>query len=169
LSITPTSGQTASGGSGTASIAAHVTNMTQGNYTGFVYVSTPNSTITVTVNLTIQPPPCVTLSAYTLTFNGDNVHDPAPQTVTVTNCGPVGTLMPYVTMDNTYNSANWLSVSGCGGQLNPGDSATCTITATSSVLVAGTYTGSVYFAVQYATGIFYPSTKITLNVSWVII
>ena len=165
-------GQIATGGSANATVNISTTGLAAGNRTGHLTFSASGSNpATVTVNLTIQVPPCITADQRALSFSGDvgsSPRNPGPQRIIVTNCGPAGTITAAT------GGAGWLTVTG-GGQVGAGAQtvftaqALCLNPATGSLLlpaVANTYTTTVTFTITAADGTKanYPVT-VTFNVT----
>lgn len=165
-------GQIATGGSANATVNISTTGLAAGDHTGHLTFSANGSNpAIVTVNLTIQVPPCLTADQRALTFSGDvgsSPRNPASQTIVVTNCGPAGTITAAT------GGAGWLTVTG-GGQTNAGAQtvftaqALCLNPTTRSLLlpaVANTYTTTVTFTITAADGTKanYPVT-VTFNVT----
>lgn len=116
-----------------------------GSYSATVPVTSGvagNSPRNVTVNLTVSPPPSITLSPNSLTFTGTTGQpNPSPGTVTITNGGS-GTLTGLAIGAIAYGAGQptgWLSAS-LSSTTAP---ATLVVTPTTGALAAGTYTATV--------------------------
>jgi hypothetical protein len=152
LQLDHTSGQISAPGQAQLNVSALASNLTPGNYSvTLTFTSQPdNTTKSLPVSFTVQAG-CVTGNPNKLSYSGvERVSDPAPQTVTITNCGPPGT---WSASTQTNNGANWLFVSPTTNTLNAGASNNVTITASNLMaqLAAGTYTGSVTFKIGSGT------------------
>ena len=137
LSVTPSSGTTA----GTLTISAKVGTLTAGTYTGSVTVTASgalNSPATISVTFNVAPPPALSLSTTTVSFNAfQGGVNPATTSISLTNIGGGGALGFTASTDS--NSSAWLGATPSSGS-TPG---TLVISAKVGSLTAGTYTGYV--------------------------
>jgi dUTPase len=151
LTISPASG------TGAANPAVSINNfgMTAGTYSATLTVTAAGSTQTLSVSLTLNQNPILTVAPNTLTFSGPvGGSNPAGQTFAISNTG-----------SGTFNwslSSNqpWLTFSpgsGTGGTGNP------TVSVNTAGLAAGTYTGAINVTAANAenTG---AQINVTLNV-----
>jgi uncharacterized protein (TIGR03437 family) len=155
LTVSPASGAN----SATITVAANITGINAGAYSGTIQVAASGATnspqtINVTLTVTATPTPTIALSATALTFtvpqSGSN---PANQTVTIANSGG-GTL----NWTASVTSGSWLSVSPPSGT----GTATLTIAANIAGLSVSTYTGAIQVAAAGASNS--PQTiNVTLN------
>jgi hypothetical protein len=161
LQLDHSSGQIPAPGQAQVNVSALATNLTPGTYsTTLTFTGQPNNvTESLPVSVTVQAG-CVSSTPKSLSFSGvTNVGDPAPQTVAITNCGPVGA---WSASAQTSNGANWLFVSPTTGTMNAGANTSITISASNlkAQLAAGTYTGSVTFKLGTGT----TTVNVTLTV-----
>ena len=142
LSVTPTSGTVAVGGSVSSTISASPAMLAPGTYTGSVLYTAAGSVATANVIFTVTSVPSATLSVapLTLAFSGTSGGvPPAAQNVTLTNSG---------TASETYSATptqSWLSISPTSGTLNAGSSAPSAISVILSGLTPGVYTGAINY------------------------
>jgi hypothetical protein len=152
IQLDHTSGQISAPGQAQVNVSALASNLKPGNYSvTLTFTSQPdNTTKSLPVSFTVQVG-CVTGNPNKLSYSGvARVSDPAPQSVTITNCGPPST---WSASTQTNDGANWLVVSPTSNTLNAGASNNVTITASNLMtqLAAGTYTGSVTFKIGSGT------------------
>lgn len=162
LQLDHTSGQITAPGQTQINVSAHASNLAPGSYpVTLSFTSQPdNTTKSLPISLTVQAG-CVTGNPNSLSFSGvANVSDPGVQTVTITNCGPLGTWSASTQMNT---GTNWLFVSPTANTLNAGATNNVTITASNlkTQLASGTYTGSVTFKIGSGTFI----VNVTLTVT----
>ena len=148
LQLNQSSGQIQAPATQSITVSALATNLKAGNYTATVTFSSSASTTTeaLTVSFTVQTG-CIRVNPQQLSFTGvAGVSDPQSQTITVSNCGLVGTWASTIT---TTNNVNWLTANPTGGSLN--DSATQNVTIIASNLKTqlseGTYNGNITFSI----------------------
>jgi hypothetical protein len=148
LQLDQSSGQIQAPATQPITVSASATNLPAGNYTATITFSSSESTTTETlaVSFTVQTG-CIRANPQQLSFTGvAGVSDAQPQTVTLTNCGLVGTWASALATDN---NVNWLTADPTGGSLN--GSATQSVTVTTSNLKAqlseDTYSGSITFSI----------------------
>ena len=143
------------------------TNLTPGSYSTTILISSPLAnppSSTVTVNVTVGPAlnPSLVVDKPGLSFTYPK--SPATvetQVVHVSNGGS-GPLAFSATAQ-TGNGGNWLSVSPSTGSVTPKQPAAVSVTANSTGLAVGTYTGSVTIA-SSTTGTS-DTVRVTLTVS----
>jgi hypothetical protein len=145
LQLTVASGQIQAPASQKITVSAQPANLKAGTYKALITFtnSLDTHTIVVTVALTVQAS-CLKVTPGNLNFIGTvGANDPAPQTVTLNNCGPASTWNATVQADS-----NWLSVTPGSGTID--QNATQTVTVTVAVanqkLAAGTYHGQIQFS-----------------------
>ena len=152
LHLDQTSGQISAPGQTSVTVSALASNLTPGSYSATVaFTSQPdNKTQSLQVAFTVQGG-CVSGNPNTLNYSGiANTSDPGSQTVTITNCGPTGSLSATT---QTSNGGNWLFASPNIETLNDGASNNVVITASNlkAQLAAGTYSGNVTFKIGSGT------------------
>jgi hypothetical protein len=148
LSLSPASGSMNTGDHQDITFTVSSANLAPGTYTGnatfaIKISSGKQSSVTVQVMLTIQPPqpPCIQASTQSLTFTATQGQgDPAAQAVTLTNCGPAGSWSAA-----TANSSGWLSVNPSNGNLNAGGTQDASVAVSTGKLSPGTYTDQIIF------------------------
>jgi Viral BACON domain len=161
LQLDASSGQIQAPGQAQINVRALATQLNPGNYTASVtFRSQPNnSTITLNVTFTVQAG-CINAAPQTLNFTGvAGMSDPPTQSVTIGNCGAVGTWSESTVMDN---GANWLSINSTGNTLNGGATSNLTVTASNlnANLPPGTYSGKLLFRLGSASS----TVSVTLTV-----
>jgi sugar lactone lactonase YvrE len=153
IKLAQTAGTTGPGTSGGLSVSVTTAALTAGAYSGTVTLSSDFGQVDkVTVNLTVLPPPILSLSNGWLTFSAKKKTNPLSQTVGVETSN-VTTLAWSV-----FSDSSWLSVSPAGGTA----AALTTISVTSAALPVGTYTGYLTFSAPGAIG---DGSKITVNLT----
>jgi hypothetical protein len=158
LNATPTSGTLNSPTSGTPkgttsefiSVGANATGLPPKSYYGFMALTTQNSTQTVMVALTVQPPPAPgapVMSAAPLNLNFSNTYgqpNPKGQVVTITNTGQSPL---YWSTNDTIIGPSWLSTSPTGSgtmPVQPGQTEQLVVNINTSQLSSpGTYAGQI--------------------------
>jgi hypothetical protein len=104
-------------------VSVNSANMPEGQYTGNVNATFKDAqgavvTKQVTVKLTIDKLPCITITPTALTYTAtEGGNNPNPLSFTVKNCGDAGTITTSV---NTNGSGSWLSTTGAGPLGDPG-------------------------------------------------
>lgn len=94
------------------------------------------------------PKPTISLSPTSLTFSAvQGGANPAPQTVTITNSGPLGSTLNWSATDD----AAWLSLSPTSGSLASGASQPMTVSVDISGLGPGTYSATITVSDPNAT------------------
>jgi hypothetical protein len=161
LSLNHTSGTITAPGQAQINVIANASHLTAGNYSAVVTFSSQSSSVTesLSVNFAVQIG-CINGSSNALSFNAVlNVSEAPPQTVSLSNCGVIGT---WSASAKTRDGASWLSASPTGGTLGASASLSDTISASTlkSTLAAGIYTGAVTFTI--GSGTF--SVNVTFNV-----
>ncbi|GAC1392628.1 MAG: hypothetical protein NVS4B11_15540 [Ktedonobacteraceae bacterium] len=152
LTITPSNGVAKTVVSSVITVGIDVANMGPGTYVGTITIvsmqdgNTQGNTQTVTVVLTVQPPPLPgtpVMAAAPLTMSFSTVQGQpisSGQTVLITNSGQ-SALLWHTAVSLLANM--WLNASPTGGTINPGQTATMTISAVVNGLTPGTYNGQV--------------------------
>lgn len=161
LQLDRSSGQIQAPGQGKINVSALSTQLGPGSYTATITFSSQpgNSTLTLSVTFLVESG-CINATPQALNFTGvAGVSNPSPQTVALSNCGPVGT---WSESTETDNGANWLSTSSTGDTLNGGTTSNVTVTASNlnANLPAGTYSGKLLFSLGSASSI----VNVTLTV-----
>jgi hypothetical protein len=163
LSVNPGSGSLASNASQNVSIAAASAHLQAGTYTGQVTFKMGSSSQTVSVAFTIlqqQQKPCLSLNTQSLPFTAiQGQGDPAPQTVTLTNCGSAGSWSA-----STANGSSWLTISPAGNTLNAGATQSVTVSVSISGLNPGTYSDTITFTITTSNGTNQTTMAIALTV-----
>ncbi len=151
LTVTPTRGSAQTGTNSVITVGVTTTNMSPGVYPATITVVSgqgfTGSTQTVSVVLTIQPPPppgSPIMTAAPLVMNFSAVQGqttPSTQTVVISNTGQ--SAMQWKASVSIIASSPWLAATPSGGTINPGQTATLTILTSASVLTPNTYNGQV--------------------------
>jgi hypothetical protein len=170
LSANPQSG-TFSGSAG-VDIVVNRGTLTPQQYTGHLTFiqqssqqpSTILASLTLTVTMAIVAAPTLTapnlaLSSAALTFGGTPVKNPVGQALTLQNTGQQA--LNWTAGATTTGGGSWLVVSPGSGTLFGGEQATVTVSALTTGLSAGNYTGTVTFS--YAGS--FASVVVTLAVA----
>lgn len=148
LALSTTSGQINAPGQAQLSVSANAAQLEPGNYSVTITFSSTSSSTTQELNVSFQVQAgCLKISPSSLSFTGvASTSDPASRSISLTNCGAVGT---WTANDATSDGANWLSVNRTSDTLANGGSEKVTISASNlnAQLAAGTYTGSVTFTI----------------------
>ncbi len=127
-------------------ISVDPSSLASGSYNGTITITAPAAAvptkkIPVSVTVSGQAAPKVSLSAPSLTFASTQGGSAISRTLNIANSGS-GPL-PYSLLVTTASGGSWLTVSQMSGTATPSAPATVTVTATPGSLPAGTYTGSV--------------------------
>jgi len=126
-------------------LTANPTGLAVGAYLGAVTISAPGflqPSLTVPVTLTVTVPGTVAVSAQTLNFNAPIGQDPAPQTLSIGNNGPAGSVLNWSAAAATTSGGPWLTVAPSAGT----GAADVQVVVHSASLAAGSYNGSVTIA-----------------------
>lgn len=135
-------------------------NLTAGTYSAtitFIGVES-NTTQAVHVSFTVQN--CVHVSQQQLNFTGTQfTSDPAPQTVTITNCGFTNN---WSATAQTSTGGNWLALDPTQGTLQSNTSGRIVVTVSNiaTKLVAGRYQGNIIVTIGTQTA----TVKVSLTV-----
>ncbi|HJT58644.1 MAG TPA: carboxypeptidase regulatory-like domain-containing protein [Ktedonobacteraceae bacterium] len=146
LTASPTSGQLRGTMSMVTSVGVNINGLAPRTYSGLLSFVADQSTLTVAVQLIVQPTPSPRepiMSASPLNLNFSNVQgqpNPSGQVVTITNNGN-GTLKWNTTVNQLASS--WLGAAPTGGTIGPKQSGQVTIGVDTSTLSPGTYVGQV--------------------------
>jgi len=163
LTINPAKGNLSTNTSDNVFIAVSGAGLQIGTYTGQVTFTMGTSAHTVSVSFTIvqqQPKPCLQVSSASLPFTATQGQgDPAPQTVTLTNCGPDGSWST-----STANNSPWLAISPVSNTLSAGASQSVSVGVSLTRLRAGTYTDSIAFTITTGTGTSQATVAVSLAV-----
>src|SRR5581483_1944513 len=138
LQLTPASGQIRAPASQKITVSASPGSLKAGTYKALItFTNSLNTgTVTLSITLTVQAG-CLKVTPGTLTFVGTvGAADPAPQTVTLNNCGLAGTWSA-----TTPANSNWLSLKPSNGTIDQKGTQTVTVAVAiaSQKLAAGTY------------------------------
>jgi|GEM_PF-982128 len=131
-------------------VSASAAGLKAGTYQTTVIFSSQGSSLKLVLNVTFivraaSTTACVDTSSQALSFIATQGQgNPASQTVTIANCGDPGS---WSASTNTDDGANWLSIGSNSGTLPGKATQNVPIRVTSTMLVAGTYTGQVTFKV----------------------
>ena len=147
LQLNQSSGQIQAPDKQQVNVSALASQLSPGNYTATVIFSGQpgNSTVALNVSFTVQAG-CINATPQSLNFTGiAGMSDPSAQSVTISNCGAVGT---WSEATQTDSGGNWLSASPTGGTLDAGSTSYVSVTASNlnANLPPGTYTGKLLFA-----------------------
>jgi Viral BACON domain len=161
LKLGNSSGQIQASGQQQITVSALATNLKAGNYSAVVTFSSQQGAATETLNVsfTVQTG-CIRTSQQAFRFTGvAGTSDPQSQTIVVSNCGIVGT---WSTSVSTDNNVHWLSVAPASGGLNGRATQNATISTSilHTQLAAGTYNGSILFAIG--------SNQVTVSVALIV-
>jgi len=148
LSATPTGGTLMGTTSQFISVGANAAGLPAAPrpYYGFIAFTTPKSTQTVMVALTVQPQPtpgAPIMSASPLNLNFSNTQgqpNPKGQVVTISNTG--GSPLKWNTNVNIIASS-WLNAAPSGGTVLPGQTGQLVVNIDTSHLSPGTYAGQI--------------------------
>lgn len=161
LKLGDSSGQVLAPGQQQITVSALATNLKAGNYSAVVTFSSRQGAAieTLNVSFTVQTG-CIHTSQQAYRFTGvAGISDPQSQTITISNCGIVGT---WSTSVSTSNNVHWLSIAPAGGGFNVGATQSATISASilNAQLGAGTYNGTILFAIG--------SNQVTVSVTLIV-
>jgi hypothetical protein len=166
LTINPTSNTLSAGASHSVSVGVSLTGLKAGTYTDSIAFTittgTGTSQATVAVSLAVHPPqpPCLQISPASLTFSAtQGQRDPAPQIVTLTNCGTDGSWSA-----STTNGSRWLTINPTSSALSAGTSQSVTVSTSIAELSAGTYNDTITFTLTNSGGTAQQTVAITLTV-----
>lgn len=148
LSASPTSGKLTGTTSEFISVGANSVGLPASSkpYYGFIAFTTPNSTQTVMVQLTVQQPPppgAPVMGASPLNLNFSSTsgqQNPQGQVVTITNTGQSPL---YWRTTVTQIGPIWLSAAPTGGEVQPNQTGQVVIKVNTSLMTPGTYAGQV--------------------------
>ena len=146
LAITPASGQLKGNASTVTAVSVNMTNLKPGTYTGSIAFSSKQSTQTLMVQLTVQPPPSPTtpiMSAAPLNLSFSTTQgmpNPPGQVVTISNPGG-GAL--YWSPQVQILASTWLWATPKGGIIAPNQTASLTIGVDTTNLTPNTYVGQI--------------------------
>jgi sugar lactone lactonase YvrE len=141
LSVSPANGQTPA----TISVSVNASNLAAGTYEGAIYIAAPGASapsITVSVSLTVSgtQPASLAVQPTSLSFrSAAGGAAPAAQSLSIANAGG-GTLT--WTAQVSSGSA-WLSISPTSGAVSAGPASIVQVSARTSGLTAGNYSGSI--------------------------
>jgi predicted nucleic acid-binding Zn ribbon protein len=163
LNINPATGNLAANATQDVSITVSSANLQIGTYSGLVTFKMGSSMATVSLAFTIlqeQQKPCLSVNTPSLPFTGaQGQGDPAPQTITLTNCGPSGSWSA-----STANGSSWLGITPSSGNLNTGATQDVSVSASITRLSAVQYDVSVSASIAGLSAVQYNGT-ITFTIS----
>ena len=145
LTISPTSRQLKGAASTLVDIRVNAKGLAPGMHSGNIFFVTGNSTLTVTVQLTVQfAPPLVSpiMGVSPLSLNFSNIQgqpSPSGQVVTIANNGPSA----LIWHTSVPNLSSWLGASPSGGTIAPGQSEQVMINVNTASLTPGNYLGQI--------------------------
>lgn len=153
LSASPTSGKLTGTTSEFISVGANSAGLPASSkpYYGFIAFTTPNSTQTVMVQLTVQlppPPGAPIMGASPLNLNFSSTsgqQNPQGQVVTITNSG--GSPLKWNTNVNII-VASWLNAAPTSGVIQPGQTGQLVVKVDTSQLSPGSYAGQITINAQ---------------------
>ncbi len=142
LSVSPTSGSTAS--NRTITVSYNTTALALGEYSATITVSSNNGdnspqTLEVKLHITEVPDATINTNVSALTQESKEGENAASQSFTITNSGAYGSTLNYSISDN----AGWLSVSPTSGSLASGESQTVTVNYNTANIVEGTHNANI--------------------------
>lgn len=155
LIVTPGSGQLKGTTGEFISVGVNASGLPPRSYFGLINFTTQQSTQSVMVQLTVQPPPSAAepvMSVSQLNLNFSNTSgqpNPKGQVVTIANNGG-GTL--YWSTSVTQFGSSWLGVSPTGGSILPGQLGQLAVNVSTTTLSPGTYSGQVTLNGRDASG-----------------
>jgi len=128
--------------------SASAVGLKAGTYIATVTFSSQGSSLKVMLKVMfivrpVKTTTCINTSVQSLAFTTtQGQSDPAPQTVTITNCGDPGS---WTASTRTDDGVNWLAAGSTGGNLQNKATQDVSIKVSSANLGVGTYTGQVTF------------------------
>jgi hypothetical protein len=163
LSVSPTGGQLLSGGKATVAIAANAAALSPAAYQGTVTFSYNGVSHQVAVALTVSTPPTPSINVQVSTLNFSTImgKDPAPQTFTISNTGNA-TLDWSASEDQV--AATYAPMTPVSGSLAPAQSATITVSPSTTHLGVGSLSGTITIA-DSDSGVSIPARKVVVNIT----
>ncbi len=162
LSVNPTTGSS-TGGTNTHAVSVDISGLGKGTYNGTITITDTNAsnnpqTVSVTLTISAQPPPVISVSPTSLTFNGNQGgSNPSSQNIQISNSGQQ--TLNYTISDD----AAWLSVNPTSGS-STGAANTHAVSVDISGLSAGTHNGTITITDSNASNS--PQTvAVTLNIA----
>jgi len=139
-------------------VTVSTAHLNQGTYRDRVIFTLGSRSVLVDVILTVQSPPqCIQVSTQSLRFAATQGQaDPAPQTLTLTNCGTSGNWSAA-----SANNASWLSVKPGRGRLNAGAMQDVSVSVSTTGLAPKTY----HDVITFTLGSRSVKVDVTLTVS----
>src|SRR5262249_14950278 len=134
------------------SVSVNSQGINKGSYAGKVTVALADKygathTVDLPVNLTIDPPPCITVPETPLTLTAEQgANNPTNKSFTVNNCGKTAGTVTAIA-----SGGSWLSASK-GGNLATSGSLPISVSANIQGLSRGSYNGSVKVTLTDASG-----------------
>jgi len=164
LMMTPQGGTFYSGTQSNVIIAVDRASMQPGSYSAQVLFTSNVGDVPLNINMQVTPldahnEAVLQVSPPVLSFTGnDGGFGPAPQVVTVSNPG----VQPLNWIGST--NVSWLSLSESGGTLQPANNAQVTVSADTSRLLPGTYSGSISISAQGSDAVLHSLQTIDVTV-----
>ena len=162
LSVDPTSGSS-TGGENSHAVSVSISGLSEGSYKGTITITDSNAsnspqTVGVTLTLTKDQPPAISVTPTSLTFNAEQGgSNPSSQSIGIRNSGQQ--TLNYSITDN----AAWLSVNPASGSSTGGEN-THTVSVSISDLSSGTHNGTITISDSNASNS--PQyVSVTLNIS----
>ena len=157
ITVAPTSGNSPAD----VTVTVNAGSLPTGDYSGKVTITSAGATgspidVPVTLKVVTAQTLAVSPSTLNLTYVLGTSNTPQPQTVQLTSSG---TGVTFTTAATTTSGGNWLSVTPASGTAP----AALTISANTTGLVAGTYTGTV--AVNSPNSVTQPAATVTVNLT----
>jgi hypothetical protein len=145
--VSPSSGSLAANATQDVAITVSSANLQMGTYTGHVTFKLGSSVATVSV--TLQPQQnCLSVNPQSLSFMAiQGQGDPAPQSVTLKNCGPSGSWSA-----STANGSGWLSINPASSNLNAGAMQDVTVSVSIAHLSPDSYSDTITFTISTDSG-----------------
>jgi hypothetical protein len=135
-------------------VSASANGLKAGFYQATVTFSSQGSSLKLILNVTFivrlpNTTTCINTSTQTLSFIATQGQgNPATQSIIISNCGDPNA---WTASTHTDDGANWLSTGSNSGTLQSKGTQNVPIRVTSTMLVAGTYTGQITFKVGAST------------------
>jgi len=171
LAITPLSGQLKGPASTVVSVSVNAAGLTPKVYAGDLSLVFGQSTLTVTVQLSVQNPPSAkepVMAAAPLNLNFSYTQwqpNPTGQVVTITNNG--GSMLKWHTLVTPLANL-WLGAAPSGGTIAPGQTGQVMITVSTAKLTPGNYVGQITLDGSDEKGNLAPGSPQTITISLVV-
>jgi hypothetical protein len=171
LTTSPEKGQLKGSANSLVHIRVNTKSLTPGVHSGDIFFITGHSTLTVTVELTVQAaPPLVSpiMGASPLSLNFSSIQgqsNPTGQVVTITNNGP--SVLNWHVSPQAF-PPSWLGASSVGGRIAPGQSGQVIISSNTARLTPGNYAGQITLNGMDAEGNLAPGSPQVIAVNLVV-